>query len=196
MLVMLAGAAFGWWVLQPEEAPSEPEESIKRGASARIEEPPSPSPEGSPSRPATVEHVLEGSSHAGWERAGDREAPTPDQVAFSEHARRAEVRWEDSVAVLSHAESSDFAEVAAQLARRMAVVGPTTPAPVRQELINEERQLIDVLQRRYTGVPPLMRIVNDLDADLQAVQDNIRSVGPSPDPRERSVRVGDGRDHK
>jgi uncharacterized protein with von Willebrand factor type A (vWA) domain len=77
----------------------------------------------------------------------------------------------------------------------MAAVTPQTSAPIRQELINEERQLIEALRQRYEGVPPLMRLLDDLDADLQRVQDQVVEVGPSPDPRERSARVGDGLDH-
>ena len=94
------------------------------------------------------------------------------------------------MSILQHAESRDFADAAEGFAARMRSVGPRTPAPVLQEILHEEQQLLDVLRRRYPGVPPLMDLVQQLDEDRQAVQNQITEVGPSPDPRKEIIEPG------
>lgn len=123
------------------------------------------------------------------------QAPTPAQVAFEAHARRAEVWWSRSASILRQAEPQHYADAAEKFAARLRSVGPLTPAPALQETIHEERQFLNLLQRRYSDIPPLLDLVEQIDDDLRAVQDQITEVGPSPDPRKGSSSQGDGIDH-
>ena len=112
---------------------------------------------------------------------------TREQQVFAEYARRAQHQWASSVPILEHGEPPVFAEVADELAHRLADVDRSTPAPERQALVNEQRQLLEAIRHRYEGIPPLMRLMDDLDAELADLQAQLVTVGPSPDPKASSA---------
>ena len=89
--------------------------------------------------------------------------------------------------MLAHAEPPVYGEIATRLADRMAQVTPTMGAAERQELLVEERQLVDHLKRRYEGIPELIDALEVLEADLETFEATVTEVGPSPDPRDRSA---------
>ncbi len=190
VLVTAAGAAVGLWVMVPgsrvhpspgSEAPSAPITEAGR----------TPAPTAPPTRQTEADATIPTAAATGPDSVATSE-PTAVQAAFSDHAQRAAVQWSRSVAILEQGDPPLFAEIALQLARRMAAVTPATPAPTRQELINEERQLIEALRRRYEGIPTLMQILDELDTDLQHVQDQVTEVGPSPAPRQTPALPSDG----
>lgn len=192
MAAVLAGTALGVWVLVPEDrAPKGP----VQGRDVAQE----PLSEHVPASPATSSRALEPavdpSSVADRGHQPSSDPPTPAQRAFEAHARRAEVWWTDSASVLRQAHPQHYADAADEFAARMRSVGPQTPAPVVQEIIHEEQQFLNLLRRRYSEIPPLMDLVEQLEGDLKAVQEQITAVGPSPDPQTRSPSRGDGFDH-
>ena len=112
----------------------------------------------------------------------------PAERAFVEHAREAEPLLRSSARVLQHAEPPVYADLALGLADRLAAVSWTTTASVRQELIVEERQLIEHLGARYKGLTELEDILAEVDESLHAVQSMDVEPVASPDPRTRSAR--------
>ena len=181
---MVAAAAAGVWLMSADRTtpPSDPT-TVARSDPPALRGPP-PALSGTPASEPPAPGAGEGATTAAPEPAVPES--TPAQVAFVEHARAAERQWRRSRRVLVHADPPAYADIAHQLAERLAAVTPTTPAPLRQELVVEERQFIEHLRRRYAGNPELMEVVDQLDADLQAFQDQVVHVGPSPDPRSGS----------
>jgi hypothetical protein len=118
----------------------------------------------------------------------------PAHQVWAEHVQWAEPRWRRSETILSHANPTQYADLASQFADRLAAVTPETPPGHLQELLHEERQLIDHLQRRYDGIPELQKVLGEMLADVERVESQITTVVESPDPRERSARVGDAVD--
>jgi hypothetical protein len=108
--------------------------------------------------------------------------------AFVDHAREAGPLLRSSARILSHADPPVYAELAVQLADRLAAVSWSTAASVRQELIVEERQLIEHLGIRYEGLTELQDVLTALDESLQRMQSLDVEPVASPDPRTRSAR--------
>jgi|GEM_PF-5848414 len=173
-LVVLGGAALGVWFLA---APTEPAATGEGTAPvASVPQPTQATPPAPPARPAEPPPPP------------SADPVDPVQEAFVDHARRAEPGWRASARILEHANPPVYGDIAHQLADRMAAVTPHMTPGERQELVVEERQFIEHLRQRYEGLPELEALLDDLDADLAEVQDQITEVGPSPDPRERSAR--------
>lgn len=184
VVLLGAGVGVGWMSLpqppDPVSAPSAPEAVVpgnSRGAdAARLKRPPPASkPAGAARDDATPERA-------------DPDRVDPAVRAVLAHAEQAVPLFRRSARILQHAEPPVYGDIAGQLADRLASVGPDTPLGERQELIHEERQLIEHLRRRYEGLSELEPILDDLDRSLQELEDSITQVGPSPDPRTRSAR--------
>ncbi len=118
------------------------------------------------------------------------EAPLPDPPRVDEvlrsHAELAAPRWQGAADLLVHSPHPEFAELAGAMAARLHEAEAGLPAGRRQELINEERQLLHFLRQRYAGFEPLERPLDRIDrslADLEAVPvDVVASPKPVPEP--------------
>jgi hypothetical protein len=109
-----------------------------------------------------------------------------DQV-LGEHAREAGPRWSRAADTLEHSPHPELAELARGMAGRLdaaAVAG--LDAAHRQELVNEERQLLHFLRQRYDGYTPLERPLDRIDQSLRELEAVAAEPVASPDPRERS----------
>ena len=62
------------------------------------------------------------------------------------------------------------------------------PAAYRQELMMEERQLLATLRRRYAGFAPLEAELDQLDAELEALEAIPTTPVASPPPRGSAAR--------
>ncbi len=138
--------------------------------------------------PPSVEPIAptQPSSDARPMRGGTVSENTDIDAALVEHAKRAGPRWRRTAKVLAVAIPADYEELAHDMAARVDAAAKTgLDAPHRQELINEERQLVEHLRRRYEGIPEIVDEMDALEADLAALESIPVVVGPSPDPRER-----------
>lgn len=89
--------------------------------------------------------------------------------------------------MLGHADPPVYAQISVELARRLdSAAEDGIDAPHLQELLVEERQLVEHLKRRYEGVPELQRKLSIIEDSLTELEESLPPVGPSPDPRERA----------
>ncbi len=114
----------------------------------------------------------------------------PDQpknidVALQEHATRAVPRWERVHEILGHSKQADFIELADYVTLRLKEARDQgLEAPYRQELMNEERQLVTTLRARYADFEPLRVELDALDSDLKELEavpfEPVASPPPGP----------------
>jgi hypothetical protein len=87
--------------------------------------------------------------------------------------------------VLGHAEPPVYGDIARGLAERLESASDEKMELSRlQELIVEERQLVEHLKRRYEGIPELQQHLAGIDDSLLELEDSLQETGPSPDPRD------------
>lgn len=110
-------------------------------------------------------------------------APAEVDAALQAHARAARPRWEKAADILQHSDQAHLGPLAAGLAARMAEAEAGLPADRRQELVVEERQLLNHLRSRYVGFQPLMAELDALDADLAALEGIGAEPVASPPPK-------------
>lgn len=112
--------------------------------------------------------------------------PAEVDAALQAHARAARPRWSKAAEILQHSDQAHLGPLAAGLAARMAEAEAGLPADRRQELVVEERQLLNHLRSRYVGFQPLMAELDALDADLAALEsigaEPVASPPPKPEP--------------
>ena len=109
--------------------------------------------------------------------------PAEVDAALQAHARAARPRWTRAAEILQHSDQEHLGPLAAGLAARMAEAEAGLPADRRQELVVEERQLLNHLRARYVGFAPLMTDLDALDADLAALEGMGAEPVASPPPR-------------
>lgn len=109
--------------------------------------------------------------------------PAEVDAALQVHARAARPRWAKAADILQHSDQAHLGPLAAGLAERLAEAEAGLPADRRQELVVEERQLLNHLRSRYVGFQPLMTELDALDADLAALEAIGAEPVASPPPR-------------
>jgi hypothetical protein len=118
-------------------------------------------------------------------------AQSPEQakdidIALRDHAIRAVPRWERVHEILGHSNQPDFIELADYVTLRLKEARDQGLAPpYRQELMNEERQLLTTLRTRYADFEPLTVELDALDADLQELEGVPFQPVASPPPGPR-----------
>lgn len=112
-------------------------------------------------------------------------APTAAEVdaALAAHAREAGPRWRQAAGILVHSDQAHLPALADAMAARMNEAAAGLPPGRRQELVVEERQLINHLRQRYAGFAPLMTELDALDASLEALENVGATPVASPPPR-------------
>lgn len=176
VLALAAGAAVAWLTVPPS-ADAPPVVAVREGRDAvpPVSSPTEgdgaavPPPVAAPQAPAEPPRPL----------------PEVDRV-LHEHAQEAAPRWSRAAEILVHSPHPELAELAGAMAARLdaaAVAG--LDAAHRQELVNEERQLLHFLRQRYAGYEPLERPLERIDASLQELEATAAEPVASPDPRER-----------
>jgi hypothetical protein len=112
-------------------------------------------------------------------------APTAEHEALVTHSEQAAPRWRGAAEVLQHAEPPVYGELSSQMADRLEAAAESgLSASRRQELVHEERQLVEHLKRRYEGIPELQRHVSHLEDSLAEIEASITTVVASPAPRD------------
>lgn len=113
--------------------------------------------------------------------------PAEVDAALQAHARAARPRWAKASEILQHSDQAHLGPLAAGLAERLAEAEAGLPADRRQELVVEERQLLNHLRARYVGFAPLMTELDALDADLAVLEsigaEPVASPPPKAEPR-------------
>jgi hypothetical protein len=171
-------ATVGWVWLQPRPVPPGPVTTAQKPA-----EPP-PSPERSDRRAAPAPSIAEAQpARADLEPvAGDIDA------ALMAHGRSAAPRWRRTGAILVQSDRPELQAAAEDMAARMDEAADGLPAAYRQELMMEERQLLATLRRRYAGFEPLEAELDQLDAELAALEAIPTTPVASPPPRGSAAR--------
>lgn len=150
---------------------------------AQGERPPTPSVvERAPDRP----RVASDAPGRGAEGAPAPRTPPPPAVvdaALQDHAKAAAPRWRRAASILAHSDQAHLPVLAASFAERMDEAAEGLPPDRRQELVAEERQLLNHLRARYEGFAPLMAELDALDESLGALEALGAEPVASPPPR-------------
>ena len=118
-------------------------------------------------------------------KASSQASPRPLEEAIVAHSERAAPQWRRASEVLIHADPPVYADIALALAGRLdSAAAAGIEPPLLQELIVEERQLVDHLKRRYEGIPELQRQLASIEDSIVELEDTLSNIGPSPDPRD------------
>lgn len=180
VVALAVGAAVAWLTVAPSPAPRD----------LAAAGPASPPPD--QARPAGADEVPR--PGGGEPPLGGASQPAPDGVpvpsivdqALSEHAQEAAPRWHRAAELLEHSPHPELSELARGMAGRLhAAAESGLDAAHRQELVNEERQLLHFLRQRYDGYIPLERPLDRIDQSLQELEAVTTEPVASPDPRER-----------
>lgn len=151
----MGGAAL-WFGLQPPEPMPEPRRS---GAAALAPEPAPRLPRRdsldiAPEPPPTTPTL---------------ERPEV-QDAYSDHVAEVLPHWERVTAILGASTHPDLQRISRDLADRLvAAQAPTISDKTRQDLIHEERQLVNHLRQRYAGF-------EDLEGPLAALDEAVAAL--------------------
>jgi hypothetical protein len=92
------------------------------------------------------------------------------QDAYGDHVAEVLPHWERVTAVLAASTHPDLQRISRDLADRLvAAQAPGSSDKTRQDLIHEERQLVNHLRQRYAGF-------EDLEAPLAALEDAVTAL--------------------
>jgi hypothetical protein len=108
----------------------------------------------------------------------------PVDEALVDHAIAAAPAWRAAADILAHSPHPELQELARGFAARLEDAARGIDAPARQELVNEERQLLHFLKTRYAGLTPLERALAPAEESLDRLQaaQAAEGLGPSPRP--------------
>jgi hypothetical protein len=138
---------------------------------------------GAEGRATVIEAAPDGAPRKERPAAGAPD-PVPVDQALAEHAAVAAPAWRAAADILAHSPHPELQDLAVGFATRLDAAARGLDAPTRQELVNEERQLLHFLKTRYAGLEPLERALAPAERSLDRLQaaQAADGVGPSPRP--------------